>query len=370
MNNMARMVIALAGLKLSVLLLVTLPTLFATDTLPTTTLPPTTTTTLQLLELPVVFLTAALIVRYLLPVPTKQRKSLQSCIASLSTFAAYTYRHSDHTFAHLLNPLQFQSPAVWCALLVLKIAALSLLDQIVLKVVRYCLNPAPLSFRTHHPNVKGLVQLQWIDYLYLSMNQVIEYIFMLKVIAFAWTNGNVYWSWTDVSVFNTVAALYMLFVVDDLLYAPSHYFMHWKVVYPYIHKHHHRQILPKRGYTDAGNEHPLEQVLGLSIVWLTMHVVSLGLGLHVGTIVLHFVLYAALALMNHTDMDVSFQLLGFDYSVGAHEMHHRNPDCNMAQYWMGLDKWVLGTYRTYTSGLSSKSGRKEGGEGKEGKKMN
>jgi hypothetical protein len=32
------------------------------------------------------------------------------------------------------------------------------------------------------------------------------------------------------------------------------------VVYPYVHKHHHRQILPKRGYLDAGNEHPIEQV--------------------------------------------------------------------------------------------------------------
>ena len=36
--------------------------------------------------------------------------------------------------------------------------------------------------------------------------------------------------------------------------------------------------------------------------------------------------YAALALLNHTNMDVSFKFLGFDYSVGAHEMHHRNPN--------------------------------------------
>ena len=109
-------------------------------------------------------------------------------------------------------------------------------------------------------------------------------------------------------------------------------------------------------YTDAGNEHPLEQVLGLSIVWMTMHVVAAVCGLHVITIVTHFVLYAALALMNHTNMDVSFQFLGFDYSVGAHEMHHRHPECNMAQYWMGLDKYVLGTYRSYTDGIKSGGG--------------
>ena len=40
-------------------------------------------------------------------------------------------------------------------------------------------------------------------------------------------------------------------------------------------------------------------------------------------------------------------MLGFDYSVGAHEMHHRNPGCNMAQYWMYLDR-IMGTYRDYT----------------------
>jgi len=52
-------------------------------------------------------------------------------------------------------------------------------------------------------------------------------------------------------------------------------------------------------------------------------------------------------------MDVRFQFFGFDYFTGAHEMHHRNPDCNMAQYWMGLDKWVLGTYRSYSKGVGT-----------------
>jgi sterol desaturase/sphingolipid hydroxylase (fatty acid hydroxylase superfamily) len=104
-----------------------------------------------------------------------------------------------------------------------------------------------LGFRTRHPNVKGLVHLQWIDFLYLSINQVIEYVFMLNVIQFSLQHTHVYWSVSDVSPLNTVLGLYLLFVVDDLLYAPSHYFMHWKYIYPYIHKHHHRQILPKRG---------------------------------------------------------------------------------------------------------------------------
>ena len=50
-------------------------------------------------------------------------------------------------------------------------------------------------------------------------------------------------------------------------------------------------------YTDAGNEHPLEQVIGLTIVWMTLHFVRLTVGVHVVTILLHFILYAALALL-------------------------------------------------------------------------
>jgi hypothetical protein len=58
-----------------------------------------------------------------------------------------------------------------------------------------------------------------------------------------------------------------------------HYFSH----------NHHQQYY---SYTDAGNEHPLEQVLGLSIVWITLKIVSSLVGLHVVTILIHFILYA------------------------------------------------------------------------------
>ena len=67
----------------------------------------------------------------------------------------------------------------------------------------------------------------------------------------------------------------------------------------------------------------------------------------------HFVCYAALAVLNHTDRDVRFKLLGFDYSVGAHEMHHRHPSCNMAQYFMVWDR-LMGTYRPYVDGGGNK----------------
>ena len=112
----------------------------------------------------------------------------------------------------------------------------------------------------------------------------------------------------DLGAMNTFVSLYLLFVVDDLIYAPAHWLMHRAWLYGYIHKHHHRQNVPIRGYADAGNEHPLEQVVGLSIVWATLQIVSRLCGVHALTMVVHFVAYAALALLNHTNMDVRFKV--------------------------------------------------------------
>ena len=58
---------------------------------------------------------------------------------------------------------------------------------------------------------------------------------------------SVAWHPSHLGLLNTAPSLYLIFAVDDLFYAPIHKVMHWKVLYPYIHKHHHRQSLPVRG---------------------------------------------------------------------------------------------------------------------------
>tara|TARA_B100000780_G_C21012469_1_gene405525 strand:+ start:115 stop:873 length:759 start_codon:yes stop_codon:yes gene_type:complete len=242
------MLIYLCFFQIFVCLLTTLPTLVALPTAPeeSSSSNDFVQTTL-LLELLCVAIVAALFVKYILPVSKKQSKSIQSCTAFLSVSATYAYRRPGtvHTF---VNPLGFSSILTWMGLLIAKVVALQFLDQIVLKVVRKCVKPKQLQFRTSHPKVLGLQKLEWIDFTYLSMNQVIEYIFALNVVDFSLKQQYVYWSVSNISILNTVVALYLLFVLDDLLYAPTHYFMHWKRIYPYIHKHHHRQNLPKRGY--------------------------------------------------------------------------------------------------------------------------
>ena len=71
-------------------------------------------------------------------------------------------------------------------------------------------------------------------------------------------------------------------------------------------------------------------------------------GLHASAVVLHIALKALGACFNHTGFDLRFQFLGIDYSVGAHEMHHRRPNTNYAQYVMFWDR-LMGTYVEYQS---------------------
>merc|ERR1712166_95405 len=244
-----------------------------------------------------------------------------------------------------VNP--FQLPVeIWAGLLPLHFSAKLLLDWIVERFVVLVLRAEFLGSRDpQHPGKRGLQALAYIDYCFLAVNAVIEYVFTYHLALLAWNSPSVSWGLSNLSWLNTVPALVLIFVVDDLLYAPMHRFMHWRPVYWMIHKHHHKQPFPTRGYFDAANESPLEQVLGLTCVWITLHVVPSVTGLHVAALFAFFVLYAATAMLNHTAYDIKLWM-GFSYSSGAHEMHHRIPHCNFGQNFMIWDV-LMGTYRKY-----------------------
>ena len=89
----------------------------------------------------------------------------------------------------------------------------------------------------------------------------------------------------------------------------------------------------------------MEQVLGLSCVWITLQVVPRITGLHAGTLLGFFVLYAATAMLNHTAYDIKLWF-GFTYASGAHEMHHKLCNINYGQNFMLWDV-LMGTYKSY-----------------------
>jgi sterol desaturase/sphingolipid hydroxylase (fatty acid hydroxylase superfamily) len=190
------------------------------------------------------------------------------------------------------------------------------------------------------------VELDQNSILFLSINSVHEWIFVQRLCHYIWYSPDVSKDLSDIGLLNTLGALYVMFVVLDVCYSPCHHVFHQPWCYPLIHKHHHRQHYPTRGYLDAGNEHPIEHVVGVYSTWAAVLVAVHWTGAHAATIFFFFNLHAAMAMLNHSPYDVSCNILGIKYSVANHEMHHRKFTVNYAQYCMWYD-YAMQTFADY-----------------------
>lgn len=241
----------------------------------------------------------------------------------------------------------------------------------------------------------------------------------MRLTYYLWQGGHqqlLPWALSEMTLSNTIIALGIMFVSMDILYAPLHHMLHLPSFYPLVHKHHHRQHFPTRGYLDAGNEHPIEHMIGVMCTWFAVctaemllptigmwfvrvkdngfnalseggEVWTQGGGVHAATVILFFQFHAALACLNHSPYNVNFSLpfvgsaslfgpfnkllqvlddmtiVGkclkriltgqwFGYSVGHHEMHHRKFNFNYGQYCMLYDSW-MGTYLEYEGPMTA-----------------
>jgi len=267
--------------------------------------------------------------------------------SALTAAAAYGLcRRNETTLLELLNP--WELPLLWWLVgyAAVRAALLGFVDGFVwlvgprLKALPSRTGPKPVFQHT----------INLIDVTYLVINSLVEYIFALQIGHLLWYAPFIGRDPTGIGLLNTPVAFWLLLIVDDMLYAPLHRFMHLSSVYRFVHKHHHRNTFPARGYIDAANEHPVEQISALSLHWAAVHIVAHTAGLHVAAVGAHFGFKALGACFNHTGYDVQIHFLGIDYSVRAHEMHHRKPQTNFAQYVMFWDR-LMGTFRPYESGI-------------------
>ena len=249
------------------------------------------------------------------------------------------------SFTELVNP--WDLPLLWwvAAYALLRVALLGFVDGSV-----WMLGPLlpPLPSRTG-PKPVFQHRINAMDVAYLTINSAIEYVFTQQILHLLWHAPFIVRLPAGLGLLNGPVAFWLLLVVDDAMYAPTHRFLHLPGVYRYVHKHHHRNTFPARGYIDAANEHPVEQIVALSLHWAAVHIVALSAGLHVAAVGAHFGFKALGACFNHTGYDLQLRFLGIDYSVRAHETHHRKPNTNFAQYVMFWDR-LMGTYRNYESG--------------------
>jgi len=184
----------------------------------------------------------------------------------------------------------------------------------------------------------------WKDWLFVYINRISVPVMTFHVFQYTWNSKKIFWSPKDLSFMSTIGAVVALFLTYDAFYVPFHSLLHVRALYPWIHKHHHRQNVPTRGNLDATNTHPIEFILGEYLHLVSLFVVStFVMKIHVGTVIFFILFGGLLASLNHTRFDVS---IPFFYDVRAHDMHHHMPMSNYGQYTMVWDK-VVGTFRPY-----------------------
>jgi sterol desaturase/sphingolipid hydroxylase (fatty acid hydroxylase superfamily) len=234
-------------------------------------------------------------------------------------------------------------------------AAITFYDYQVVFIVDSIFRHKRLPTRTTGKPVR-YVELDTQSFIYLSMNAIHEWVFVQRLCHYIWYSAQVSLKLEDIGVLNTIGAICIMFVVLDVCYAPCHHILHLPFLYPLIHKHHHRQHYPTRGYLDAGNEHPIEHVIGVLCTWGAVVTAVSLVQAHAVVIFLFFNIHAALAMLNHSPYDVEFDIIPFGilrYSVGNHEMHHRKFVVNYAQYCMLYDH-LMKTFSTYEGPASKK----------------
>lgn len=274
--------------------------------------------------------------------PSQRLRRQRACSILLDSATAicvlgYLYHNPSY-----LNPWGLPDVRSW----LLGFAAIRLgvafYDHLVVLLVDRCFKSRVLP--TREPGVPPVryVSLDARSVAYLSINSLNEFAFVMRLTHYLWRGGHqrrLPWDWTLISPVNTLLALGIMFVSMDALYAPLHHALHLPSLYPLVHKHHHRQHFPTRGYLDAGNEHPIEHMIGVMCTWFAVctsevFIPTLGMwldrlkeygmsgflgagdvatwtrggGVHAATVLVFFQLHAALACLNHSPYDVRFSL--------------------------------------------------------------
>eukprot|EP00005_Dracoamoeba_jomungandri_P003104 CAMPEP_0174260696 /NCGR_PEP_ID=MMETSP0439-20130205/10306_1 /TAXON_ID=0 /ORGANISM="Stereomyxa ramosa, Strain Chinc5" /LENGTH=623 /DNA_ID=CAMNT_0015344999 /DNA_START=50 /DNA_END=1921 /DNA_ORIENTATION=- len=198
--------------------------------------------------------------------------------------------------------------------------------------------------RSHRLVEKGihLEHLGWKDYYYLNINRLASLVFFYDLLTFAWTSERVSWELSEITVTNTLLALVSYFLIYDFFYCIFHRALHMRAIYPYIHKHHHRDCAPTRGNVDAMNTHPFEFIVGEYIHLLAVYLFPSS---HALAILLFLLIGGGLASLNHTRYDVKLPFEKFFlYSVSDHDYHHHAVRANYGTYVMVWDM-LAGSYK-------------------------
>ena len=147
-------------------------------------------------------------------------------------------------------------------------------------------------------------------------------------------------------------------IVEDFTFHLSHRLLHWKAIYPYIHKVHHEH---KVTIAAAANyAHPIEFLFG-NVLPTAAGTLILGPKIHITTSLTWYVLRSMESTEGHSGYEFSwsmYRLIPFGSDYAYHVYHHTQ---NVGNYSSTFTFWdtVFGSNRQYYRYLADLEEEKE-----------
>ncbi|HLP52367.1 MAG TPA: sterol desaturase family protein [Chitinophagales bacterium] len=156
-----------------------------------------------------------------------------------------------------------------------------------------------------------------------------------------------YLNFSDHSVAYFIFSVIAFILLHDTYFYFTHRFMHWKPIYPYVHKVHHLSTNPTPWA--AFSFHPLEALVEVGIVPIMMFLIPLH-----PFAVLAWVLYqTGMNVLGH----LGFEIFPKGFTTGTftkfsntsthHNMHHKHVVCNYGLYFNFWDRWMGTNHAKY-----------------------
>jgi len=135
-------------------------------------------------------------------------------------------------------------------------------------------------------------------------------------------------------------------ICEDFTFYFSHRLLHWRVIYPYIHKIHHQHIITIG--IAAEYAHPIEFIFG-NLIPTTMGSMILGEKMHFYTYILWVLIRLGETIDGHCGYEFSwspYRLVPFSTSASYHAFHHSH---NVGNYSSFFSLWdtIFNTNKIY-----------------------
>jgi sterol desaturase/sphingolipid hydroxylase (fatty acid hydroxylase superfamily) len=185
-------------------------------------------------------------------------------------------------------------------------------------------------------------ELTWKDHFYVYFNRFVMLPFLSwLIVKTVWASDAVVYDMNEMTIWNTVGAFAVVFSMSDLVYYTGHRIVHKvPLLYGFVHKHHHGESHPTRGWYDTCNAHPTDffytgwSTSPISTLWImpaaSTHIVAIGLCLWINSFV---------GALGHCRLDLNWGVFNTRFHAG----HHSKSNVNFAQ---NIELWdrFFGTY--------------------------